>query len=329
MKKLIPFLLPAFLLPSLVFGHAYEQDTFSLTIDATTDLSQYRDCNGNAQCEAVRAEIIKVLKELIVELLEQVEELQAEKDATQELSDTKDGTYRVKSDGSLASTAIDNVPEIALDIWEDFLAMAPEETITDLVENYRVYYDEDDVFSAYVENDGRDNWLLGVNLHKSSNVTERQHQELVRTLAHELAHILTLNYDNQIDEDQSARSCATYYDVGGCAYANSYLYQFIREFWSDDDFDNSEAIQDEDDFEDQEEIAVDYFEDNDERFVTPYATTEPAEDLAESFAYFVFEEVPSGNLDEREEKLLFFYTYEEFVEIRDEAREYFSELFNF
>ena len=54
-------------------------------------------------------------------------------------------------------------------------------------------------------------------------------------------------------------------------------------------------------------------------FVTDYATTDPSEDIAESFTYFVLWDAPEGDAV-WEEKLNFFYRYPELVEFRTQAR---------
>ncbi|MFQ9918858.1 MAG: hypothetical protein ACLRWQ_23270 [Flavonifractor plautii] len=54
-------------------------------------------------------------------------------------------------------------------------------------------------------------------------------------------------------------------------------------------------------------------------FVTDYASTDPSEDIAESFTYFVLWDAPEGDAV-WEEKLNFFYRYPELVEFRTQAR---------
>ncbi len=62
------------------------------------------------------------------------------------------------------------------------------------------------------------------------------------------------------------------------------------------------------------------FEDFPESFVTEYAATHPAEDIAESFIYFVTLDKPEGNLI-KDKKIRFFYAYPELIEIRERMRE--------
>jgi hypothetical protein len=58
-----------------------------------------------------------------------------------------------------------------------------------------------------------------------------------------------------------------------------------------------------------------FYKTHQDQFVDDYATTHPTEDIAESFAYFVFNPKPTGN-SVREQKVAFFYEYPELVELR-------------
>jgi hypothetical protein len=49
--------------------------------------------------------------------------------------------------------------------------------------------------------------------------------------------------------------------------------------------------------------------------VDDYATTHPTEDIAESFAYFVFSPEPTGD-SIKDQKIAFFYEYPELVKLR-------------
>ncbi|NJN80268.1 MAG: hypothetical protein HC797_07255, partial [Anaerolineales bacterium] len=59
----------------------------------------------------------------------------------------------------------------------------------------------------------------------------------------------------------------------------------------------------------------DFYYKYEDQFLTDYAVTHPAEDIAESFSFFIFSSQPAGNTI-AEEKILFFYQYPELVELR-------------
>jgi hypothetical protein len=54
-----------------------------------------------------------------------------------------------------------------------------------------------------------------------------------------------------------------------------------------------------------------------ERFVSNYAPTSPAEDIAESFSFFILAPKPDV-LTTSDEKIQFFYAYPELVQLRTE-----------
>ncbi len=54
-----------------------------------------------------------------------------------------------------------------------------------------------------------------------------------------------------------------------------------------------------------------------DQFVDDYATTDPSEDMAETFAYFVYSPKPAGDTI-RDQKILFFYDYPELIQARDQ-----------
>ena len=61
-----------------------------------------------------------------------------------------------------------------------------------------------------------------------------------------------------------------------------------------------------------------------DQFVTYYAASHPAEDIAESFSAFVLSDdqarIKTPNMEIWEEKILFFYDFPELVEMRDFIR---------
>ena len=331
MKKILSSAAIALLfIPGVAFAHNTYNDTITLSVGP--NLSQYQDCNNFQECPGFRDALIEALQELLTQLLEiKLAEAAAGGGAEEvDYSDFQDATYQVLSSGNLAGESIGVVPQVSRDIWEDFKKVAPQQYLEDYVSFLRVYYDEDDFSAAYVETDSNDvdKWGLGINLSDFNGSSIAHKKNLIETLIHEFAHILTLNTD-QLDFRVSERRCGTYYPGEGCMFKNSYLNQFVDDFWDQDDFDNSEEIEDERDADDKDDIADEYFEDNADDYVTPYSTWHPAEDIAESFAFFVLKDRPTNDDREVDEKLLFFYEYPELVDMRATIRANYQELFNF
>ncbi|HHH12455.1 MAG TPA: hypothetical protein ENJ77_01110, partial [Candidatus Moranbacteria bacterium] len=136
--------------------------------------------------------------------------------------------------------------------------------------------DMDDDSMAFVEkNFSSGKWDVYVNLRSLAEGKK----EMIFTLIHEFAHILTLN-EKQIDEEASPSSCETFWIEEGCARAGGYLAGFYDRFWREEGEDFSpEPSPDE---------TLARYEERPESYVTEYAAANPVEDLAESFAAFIF-----------------------------------------
>ena len=177
---------------------------------------------------------------------------------------------------------------------------------------------------AYVEptDDQGDSWTIAYDPEDTFTETGvfRDKEEFIATLIHEYAHILTLN-SSQVDHassDVEFIECYRGYTIvdEGCAKPGSYVTQFVREFWNEEDRDEAyEAFA----REKEEDFAYELFEARPDDFVTEYAATNEVEDIAESFTLFVMQ----GRSEENtmaEQKINFFYTYPELVALRSHIR---------
>ncbi len=234
---------------------------------------------------------------------------------------------------NVSSDLIDEQDDEALQesVWDFYAAMIPEDW-RNFISHYVVMTDGLGGTLAAVEQNPNDpyTWMLNVDIADTEDL-----RELTFTLIHEYGHLLTLNqeevdvdeyvFNNPDDEDayyEAADNCDTYFTGEGCAYSDSYFYLFYDEFWSDiyAEWDEIQYIEDEDEY----YAALDefYFARENE-FVTDYAVTNPGEDIAESWAFFVTQAKPAGNTI-AEKKVLFFYQFPELVTLRTEivARTY-------
>lgn len=153
-----------------------------------------------------------------------------------------------------------------------------------------------------------DTWRFGVNEEIFELALE---SEIINELfVHEFSHIIS--YEEIAHRPKKNHSsCHAFFDEFGCPPANSYLLDFIDEFWSEDDLDTLLKTGDPERVWTSQEIRND--------FVTDYAATHPAEDFAESFTFFVFEErVEEDTLSI--EKTNYFYQFPALVELRKEIR---------
>ncbi len=170
--------------------------------------------------------------------------------------------------------------------------------------------------------DDAEEWVLEVDILDSSN-----EYVLTVTLLHEFGHLLTLNsaqvppileifenpHSNLIYERELA-ACEFYFPGEGCSNEDSYINQFFDRFWFDL-YAEWQEIDSEEDEDEYYELLEEFYETYEDQFLTDYAPTSPAEDIAETFSFFIL----SPKLEPAtiaEEKIMFFYEYPELVELR-------------
>lgn len=214
--------------------------------------------------------------------------------------------------------------EVLEGYWYVFSSMIPQEHRTTLKKVYWTDTGDDVVFGV-----GRDEENVQDTLLMISDNIERYYTEEKAILIHEYGHVLTLNeeqvpFDNVLstEDDESGEDseaieeakseCSTFYSNYGCMNEDSYLYHYYEAFWADkmDDFDEI-------DWEAKDDYK-DFFFTYEDEFFNSYQGTNPHEDIAEAFSFFVMlnsEEI-EDNDDIKYQKLGFFYDYDELVDLR-------------
>jgi hypothetical protein len=152
---------------------------------------------------------------------------------------------------------------------------------------------------------------------------------LTYTLIHEYGHLLTLGpeqvtpsqavFNNPEDDAiyfKEVNACPDYFPGEGCSRPDSYINAFFEAFWSDihAEWQEINLIEEQDAY---YEALDEFYLKYEDRFVTDYAVTNPEEDIAETFAFFVLSPRPNGD-SITEQKILFFYRYTELIRLRDE-----------
>lgn len=238
-------------------------------------------------------------------------------------------TYHVDGD-TLSAPTIFPVPEELLtfqqdnatqmSIWNLFIAIIPTSQ-RELVNEFVVFTDGSFELLAAVEkahDPGK--WALQVDI-----VDAKDRLALSATLLHEYAHLLTLNI-SQTENDTYV--CSTDYVNPGCGKSGSYIDLFYQRFWSDiyDEWKIINEINNPDDWNNRMEK---FYISHQDRFLTPYSATEPAEDIAEAWMFFILSPQPAGETTFADEKILFFYDYPELVTLQNEIKSrlcgYFSD----
>ena len=210
-------------------------------------------------------------------------------------------------------------------IWEHFVTLIPPGERTGLEEFMIVTDGESNGLAAVAQTTYDPSlWVLEVDIVDSDDKLN-----LTYTLIHEYAHLLTLGPDqvtpsetvfNNPDDDDiyynEVSNCPDYFPGEGCSQSNSYINAFFDAFWADihEEWQDINLIEDDDAY--YEALDQFYF-DYEDLFVTDYAATNPEEDIAEAFTFFVLSPRPNGDTI-AEEKILFFYAYPELVQLRVE-----------
>ncbi len=278
------------------------------------------ECEGD-ECEAIDEAFYTLVDELLGEYISGEEDFSEE---TGGMVESAIITYQVQGNkivnperGAITDDLQAYQDDAAAHqrIWVFFANLIPAEHRS-YISQFVIYTDGPDEVLAAVEPDPNNTsqWILSVDIVDAADV-----EELTYTLVHEFAHILTLNetqvaFDEELflqdDEEQyqeAEASCPTYFPGEGCSLGNSYINTFFDQFWVDvyDEWLESDPDSDE------------FYLDHEDEFVTDYAATNPAEDIAETFTLFVLQPKPSGDTI-AEEKILFFYDYPELVQLRAE-----------
>jgi len=211
------------------------------------------------------------------------------------------------------------------EIWDYFITLIPLSQRASLAEYSIVTDGEGNALAAVTQTSYDPSlWSLEVDISDSNDKLN-----LTYTLIHEYAHLLTLGpeqvtpsvaiFDNPDDDDiyyDEVNACPDYFPGEGCSRPDSYVNAFFNEFWADiyEEWQDINLIEDDDAY---FEALDDFYYKNEDRFVTDYAATNPEEDMAEAFTFFVLSPPPAGD-NIAEEKILFFYDYPELVQLRDE-----------
>ena len=208
-------------------------------------------------------------------------------------------------------------------IWNYFTSIIPPEQ-RDLIAEYSIITDGKENILAAVSQTYNDPslWALEVDIADSDD-----YYNLTFTLIHEFGHLLTLNPSqvppsievfNNPDDDviyqNAVASCPDYFSGEGCSNPASYINAFYQRFWPEihDEWQQIDSIENEDVYYEKLNEFYDQYED---QFVTDYAVTNPGEDIAESWSFFVLSPKPEGN-SIADQKVLFFYDYPELVDLR-------------
>ncbi|HAX71960.1 MAG TPA: hypothetical protein DCY20_00395 [Firmicutes bacterium] len=222
---------------------------------------------------------------------------------------THNATYELNESLTLEDKAImtpnisfisDDVQQLYDEIFNDIKRLLPKEylqqleTVTFLInlEDAKVIDSDEALFNLII--DPIDYEML----------TDKR--PFYESILHQYFHFVTLS-DTQLIESQNY-DMSVYCEKDKVFMPQSYLNMFYQFFWKpiyDDRLINN--------------LSFEFYIRHQPDFVGPYASTDPIEDLAETFAHFVLNETPEG-ATRAEEKIRYFYEFENWVEFRETFR---------
>ncbi len=268
----------------------------------------YRICYFEFTCETEKecAEEDKVYESLLVELDALYSEptephIYGDHD---DFDESDEMEYFAITDGQLPNTDAESKNEKAESLWLVVSTLVPEKYRNKII-SFDVYSRPRSDTIAYVEPtaDSLRTWKMRVNtaqVYDSESESISDTHGLFSTLVHELAHIITLD-DTQIQSWGDNETCpvSVFELQEGCAKDGSYVQGFVDQFWGDP-YGEAQYVEGD--------------------FISEYAATNPGEDIAESFAYFVLRDRNLNAATAAELKLDYFYQYPELVQLRKHMR---------
>ena len=223
------------------------------------------------------------------------------------------------------------------EVWKSVLRFIPKQYRSNIT-YFSLGTDDVKGLYAFVDRDPDElsKWILAFDIKDAYSMGLLNDQNLTYSLIHEFGHIPTLD-STQVDIDkelyspylsdyqyeklfdQKEKKCQPRYMTwDGCTKKYSYINLFFQEFWNKtySEVKSIEKIEDNDErYDKTEEFYLNHKDD----FVTYYATSNPDEDIAESWTAFVLKDKPEPNTI-ADKKILFFYDYPEFVKLREFMR---------
>ena len=215
------------------------------------------------------------------------------------------GSFAVNGDEIDTTTARPELAAQAEAIWERFVELIPAEQ-RQMVTGFELMSEEYGGAHVYATDEDPSKWVLGIGLGLGN--------DLDSTLLHEFGHLLTLQA-KEVPPGGDAETCRTYNTGEGCALSGSTFAGFVQNFWPPAMIDEISRIEESGDW----DAAESFYENNQDKFVTDYATTNPGEDLAETFAVFIMDDRPSGTTI-ADQKVQFLWNDPAMVALRDQIR---------
>lgn len=188
-------------------------------------------------------------------------------------------------------------------IWDYFSGIVPLEQRPNLSE-FVIYSGGESGAQFSPTADG--GWSLHVNVLEATDP-----EYLTHALVHEFGHYITLNPTQQTGLTGN-QTCAQE-ELYNCPNPDSYVNQFFEAYWRPiyKEWQSMKGASNRD------RLALQFYKKYSDQFVTDYASSQPLEDIAETWTAFILSPKPTGDTI-ADQKVLFFYQFPELMEIRYE-----------
>lgn len=199
-------------------------------------------------------------------------------------------------------------------LWNKITSFLPKKYLK-MIAIFEINTDGVDNTMAFVneEDDTSSTWRLAIDIKDALNENGEFKKEFINTVLHEFAHILTLNNEQMLSD--TTETSNTYTIQEGSLKPKAYLNLFYQKFWKEMMPDYHEMIENS---EDQAKVDS-FYEKYGKNFVTDYAMSNPAEDIAETYFHFILNKRPTGD-SIIDKKINFFYQFPELVKQRNYIR---------
>jgi len=232
-----------------------------------------------------------VLIELIDLLQQQIKLLQAQLDAQRASLATNNellkdfpgrvvALYAVGSELELPDTA-----PVEYQQYADRLRLLLPPQYRDYLDQFMVFSNHADDIDAFVAvaSDGRDTtWTYGVSAQEISY--DPTSESSIELMVHEFAHMFSL--DQLLASEASTATCSEVYANLACFASGSYLEEFVMDFWDEQLLGE---LADAREGRNPDRELFQFYQEYESEFVSDYAATNPSEDFAESFAWYVLD----------------------------------------
>ncbi len=199
-------------------------------------------------------------------------------------------------------------------MWEHYIELIPSDARQQIVE-FEVFHGENEIlgYVAPVDDSDLSRWRMGLAIDVVDRLNSVDLQtDFAYTIIHEVGHVLTLD-NTQIDSGTGIGACGAFHIDEGCSTPGSYINEIYNIGWAD-------IMPEFNQIENEDEI-YDFYLKYQDRFVSEYAATNPAEDIAEVFTVFVTSnQKPRGNTI-ADQKVRAFYERPEMINLREEIRQ--------